>query len=285
MLFGIDIADVDGNKNANWQQAKANGPISFAIIRSNQSTRVDSQFSKHWPLLKSVGLVRGAYMFLNFPKKGKAKPPDPDVQAQTFVNTVGTLERSDFPPTLDIEFPGGRTATGMTPGEALDWARAAWSVLRGAYKAAPIIYTSGRVWREDLRSEAAPDLIESPLWLARYYWKARTPAVRDAAKFANGAHKPSVPDPWGDAWMIHQHQGDAIQLPGFSSTVDMNRFNTLLEGSSGDAVRWAQRRLRLQETGKFDKSMSGAVVSFQRASKLVEDGIIGPRTFASLCWE
>jgi GH25 family lysozyme M1 (1,4-beta-N-acetylmuramidase) len=285
MLFGIDVASVDENKNTNWQLAKAQGPISFAIIRSNQSTKVDPQFGKTWPQLKATGIVRGAYMFLNFPNKGKSKPAEPDVQAQTLVDTVGELEPKDLPPTLDVEFPGGRLQTGMTPSQALDWVRAAWTVLRDAYDAPPMIYTSARVWREDLEDEPAPDLVESPLWLARYFWKERTPAKRDAAAFANGQRTPPVPVPWGTAWAVHQYQGDAVQHPGFSSTVDMNRFNSLLRGSSGDAVKWAQRRLGIATSGKFDNAMFDAVVAFQRSHGLVDDGIIGPRTFAALCWE
>lgn len=284
MLFGIDVADVDGNKNANWRLAKAQGPISFAIVRANQSTRVDALFEKVWPQLETVGLVRGAYMFLDFPTKKGAKQVDPAVQAETLVKTVGMLDRSDLPPALDVEFPRGRVQTGMTATEALDWVRAAWTVLRDTYKVAPILYTSGRVWQEELRNEPAPDLVESPLWLARYFWQSKRPAVRDARAFADGAKTPPVPAPWGNAWAFHQYQGDAIQLPGFSSTVDMNRFNTMTTGSTGDLVKWAQRRLGLKETGTFNAAMSSAVSAFQKKEGLVADAIIGPRTFASLCW-
>ena len=56
---------------------------------------------------------------------------------------------------------------------------------------------------------------------------------------------PPVPPPWGDAtnWWIHQYQGDAVRLPGFpTGNVDMNRFNTMTRGATGDRVRWVQRR-------------------------------------------
>jgi len=283
MLFGLDVASVDGNKNPNWGLAKAQGPISFAVVRATQGTWTDPAFAKTWPVLESTGLVRGAYMFLNYPAKGK-KVSQPDAQAQQFIDTVGDLGETDLPPALDIEFPDGRKATGLTAEQALEWARTAWTVLHDHYGVPPIIYTSARVWTEDLDDIDAGDLLESPLWLARYYWKERTAAMRNAAAFSDGKKDPPVPDPWGGAWAIHQYQGDALGVPGFSSTVDMNRFNTLVKGSTGDLVKWAQRRLGIDESGKFDANMAASVIAFQRTKNLVSDGIIGPRTFAALCW-
>jgi hypothetical protein len=41
-------------------------------------------------------------------------------------------------------------------------------VFKSYYKVAPMIYTSERVWREELSNLPAPDLTESPLWLKHY---------------------------------------------------------------------------------------------------------------------
>lgn len=284
MLFGIDVASVDDNHDANWAVAKAQGPISFAIIRATQSTWVDPQFAPTWPKLKETGLVRGAYMFLNFPVPG-AQAPAPDVQAQKMIDTVGTLSKDDLPPALDVEFPHGRAATGMSASAALEWVSAAWTVLKDHYKVPPIIYTSGRVWREDLDDTPAPQLLDSPLWLARYYWTEKLPAMRDASQFANGSHAPTVPTPWGSQWAFHQYQGDAVHMPGFTSTVDMNRFNSLVQGTKNDSVKWAQRRLRITADGDFGPQTAAAVRAFQQAHGMVADAVIGPRTFARLCWQ
>ena len=93
-----------------------------------------------------------------------------------------------------------------------------------------------------------------------------------------------MPRPWGDAgnWWIHQYQGNASRFPGFTGLVDMNRFNVAFKGARGARVGWAQRRLGLAETGKFDATTEGAVRTFQNESDLVADGVIGPRTFAYL---
>jgi lysozyme len=284
MIFGIDTASVAGNKNPDWTKAKAAGPIGFAIIRSNFGTAPDPVFARDWPRLKQVGLVRGAYLFLRFPR-GNKPAPDPIAQAAAAIITIGALEEGDLPPTVDVEFPGkGRGETGMTVQECLDRVRAACAALRNHYGVPPIIYTSARVWRDDLRDAPAADLTDSPLWLARYFFKAGA-AKRDAAAFADGARDPAVPPPWGDAgnWWIHQYQGNATQLPGFSTgKVDMNRFNVAFAGARGGRVRWLQRRLGIAETGRFDAATADAVRGFQDDNDLVSDGFVGPRSFAYL---
>jgi murein L,D-transpeptidase YcbB/YkuD len=79
--------------------------------------------------------------------------------------------------------------------------------------------------------------------------------------------------------------GDALHLPGFPyGDVDMNRFNTMATGATGDRVRWVQRRLGLRQSAVFDADMEGALRSFQRRNGLRADGVIDPRTFARLCW-
>ena len=201
---------------------------------------------------------------------------------------MGKLERSDLPPALDVEFPGrGRIETGMTPQQLLDGVRAAWTVLKDHYGVAPLIYTSARVWHEDLRDIPAPDLIESPLWLTPYPFGAGGPAVHDPQKFARGGRyfPPPVPKPWGDKtnWWIHQYQGDARGLPGFRQ-VDMNLFNAMVAGATGDRVKWVQRRLGITPSGVFDASTRSALGAFQAKNGLFTNYVIDPRTFAFLCW-
>src|SRR4029078_1259496 len=84
------------------------------------------------------------------------------------------------------------------------------------------------------------------------------PAVLDAR--VSKLSPPPVPPPWGDStnWWIHQYQGDAIRLPGFSTgNVDLNRFNTMLKGATGDRVKWVQRRLGIAQNGQFDSAIDG----------------------------
>jgi peptidoglycan hydrolase-like protein with peptidoglycan-binding domain len=285
VILGLDTASVADNKNPSWAQAKAEGGIRFAIIRSNWGVSTDGVFRRDWPKMQQAGIVRGAYLFLRFPHpKYNMRAPDPAAQAEALIRTVGSLDPSDLPPTLDVEFPGGRRVTGMTAQQILDGVRAAWRVLKGYYGVAPIIYTSGRVWHEDLNDIAAPDLVDSPLWLARYPFR-KGPAVHDAR--VARLNPPPVPQPWGDAtnWWIHQYQGDALRFPGFpTGNVDLNRFNPMRSGATGDRVKWVQRRLGIAQNGQFDGAMERALRAFQSQKGLPVDGVIDPRTFAYLCW-
>jgi GH25 family lysozyme M1 (1,4-beta-N-acetylmuramidase) len=283
-FFGVDIAGEE-NVNADWRRAKAQVPIDFAIIRATGGILLDKYFDRTWPKLKDAGIVRGAYLFLVFPRKGE-RPSNPVVQVETYIKTVRKLDKSDLPPALDVEADNWQK-TGMNPSQLLNYVRGAWKTLRDYYGVAPIIYTSYRVWREVLGDLPAPDLADSPLWLKDYY---RPFAVRqaqyDPQAFAGGRYNPRMPAHWGDAanWWIHQYQGDARGLPGFSSTVDMNRFNTTVRGAAGDRVRWVQSRLGIPQSGTFDAATERALRAFQSKNGIEADGVINPRTFAYLCW-
>ena len=283
MIFGIDTASVAGNKSPDWTRAKALGPIGFALVRSNYGTAPDKAFARDWPLLKQAGLVRGAFLFLRFPRNGKSVPP-PEAQAAAAIATIGDLGAGDLPPVVDVEFPGkGRSETGLSAQVCLDRVRAACAALTDRYGVPPLIYTSARVWRDDLANLPATDLGDCPLWVSRQFFKAG-PAIRDASLFASGKYEPPVPAPWSDDgnWWIHQFQGNATKFPGFTGLVDMNRFNVAFKGARGARIGWAQRRLGIGETGRFDAATDDAVRTFQDDNGLVTDGVIGPRTFAFL---
>jgi lysozyme len=280
-FFGVDTADWE-NQNADWLRAKAQVPIDFAIIRASGGGGPDQYFRSTWPKLKAAGLVRGPYLFLSFPRNG-GWPSNPVTQARAFITTVGNLDESDLAPALDVEADTWQK-TGMRPPQLLEGVRSAWKTLRDYYGVAPIIYTSRRVWIEVLGNLPAPDLAESPLWVKDYPYKVRSPAHYDPQPFADGRLNPRVPAPWGDAtnWWIHQYQGDALGLPGFSRTVDMNRFNTMVRGAAGDRVRWVQRRLGIPQSGAFDAATERALRAFQNKKGIDADGVINPRTFAYL---
>lgn len=301
MILGLDTASVAGNKNPDWQKARAAG-FSFAIIRANWGTAIDRTFKRDWDKIKAAGMTRGAYMFLRSPKKGGPAVPSPEAQAQTFIDTVGRMDLADFPPVLDVEYGGnGRSDTGLTVEQCLKNIRAAYEVLKRYYNANPFIYTSARVWLDDLNNIAAPDLAASPLWLAQYVVGNSKPPVLDATKIAN----PPVPPPWAGSdpknttlsarrkipytsqnWWIHQFQGNAINAPGFpTGNIDVNRFNPMYKGEVGERVRKLQAKLGVKASGMFDANLDKIIRDIQLSMGLVADGIIGPKTFAAIAWE
>lgn len=276
MLIGLDTASVGGNLNPNWQQAKAAG-LSYAIIRASENTWKDPVFDRDWPAMKAAGIVRGAYLFLHF-------NADPMAQVKTFCDAV-KLEPGDLPPSVDVEFTKGRAALGIPASDCLNTLDKVFKALKETYGCSPMIYTSARVWEEDLGNLAPPaEVIDGPLWLARYFFTPG-PAVQQTDWISNPKYNPPVPPPWGDStnWWIHQYQGDATGFPGFSTgNFDLNRFNPMHQGMSGDRVKWVQKRLGVDVDGDFGGETDKAVRAFQQKNGLVADGIIGPKTFAFL---
>lgn len=286
MTFGIDYASVDGNRPPDFTAAKAVG-LRFAFVRAAYSTWTDVTCSRDRAAIRSAGLIYGAYLF---PVMDVGAPP-PEDQVRVFLSGAQLLPGHDFAPVLDLEWPKGISATGRSRTEIADWVRRARVAIRTATGVDPIVYSSARVLDgsdSDAMSGAADDAVRGcPAWCARYPFKTRIPAVIDADSMSHLA-PPPVPRALGDedAWWLHQYQGDAIGLPGFSSTVDVDRFSLLVHGARGTRVAWVQRRLSMAEGSPavWDAAMEDAVAEFQADHGLAADRIIGPATFAALSW-
>jgi len=282
MLKGLDVASIDENKNIDWTKPKEIG-FSFGITRAAWGTTKDSIYDAEQLKLQRSGYVRGAYLYLRFSFKGKPAPSPTD-QARTACAIVGKLPQDCFPPTIDIEFPGnGASDTHMTPAALISGIMDAWDVFYGFYGVAPMAYSSDRVIVEDLDDKPFPArMLKSPLWLKYYPFNPGPAVINPPESLA----PPPVPAQWNDPsfWFIHQFQGDATGVPGFTSTVDLNRFNPMSKGASGERVKWVQTRLGVTVDGKFGPNTDTALRRFQTAKGLTSDGIIGPKTFAYLCW-
>jgi peptidoglycan hydrolase-like protein with peptidoglycan-binding domain len=295
MLLGIDYASVDDNGPPNWTLAKqpsADGSrLTFVIVRAAYGNWVDTAFLRDWNGIKTAGLVRGPYLYPRY-KNGQGDLMSIASQIAALKLAIdkagGLVPFKDLPPALDIESGGSPTAFGESAETALAWYRELWNAMRTTFGVIPMIYTSGRVWLEDLDNQMAPDLATSPAWLAKPWpWKTRTPVQRDISKaFSGGAYDPVVPIPWGGGnWWIHQYQGDGTGWPGFNRAVDCNRFNLMKLGvPNGARVSWVQRRVGTTPDGIFGPKTDAAVKAFQTKHGLTADGIIGPLTFAPLCW-
>lgn len=283
MIFGIDYASVDGNKPPGLVAAKAAG-LRFAFVRADYSTWPDPVCGRDRHAIRAAGLIFGAYLFPVM----DAGSPSPEDQVAVFVRNAQLYSSIDMPAVLDLEWPKGVAATGRTREQIANWIYRARVALRKAYGIDPMIYSSARVLDgsdSDAMRGAADDAIRGcPAWCARYRMEAHMPALLDASKLLS----PPVPRALGDSdgWWIHQYQGDAIQLPGFSATVDMDRFNRLALGAHGSRVAWVRRRVGLIEgrPAFWEEFTQEAVLKFQASRGLVADGIVGPATFAALSW-
>ena len=70
--------------------------------------------------------------------------------------------------------------------------------------------------------------------------------------------------------------------PSIIPTADAENRPTLRRGATGVLVEEVQRKIGIAVTGMFDGLMEAAVRVFQRKHDLVPDGIIGPRSWATL---
>ena len=280
MNIFVDYASVDANTPPDFNKMKiactaAGSTLSGAIFRAAYGTLPDPTVQRDWIAAKRAGLTTGAYLFL----RSRKDQPICD-QVHCFADQVGTLDASDLVPTIDVE------DTWPSAEAELEAVHTAWVEMRSIYGVPPMLYDSNRVWVEDLHNLPAGEMTASPQWVAKPWpWPIHTPAVLGPGPFSSGVYDPPVPKPWGAGnWWLHQYQGDAHPVPGFSNTVDLSRFHLMRPGETGVRVAWVQRRLRMAVTSVYDAQTESTVRAFQRAHNLVADAIIGPQTFPALLW-
>jgi N-acetyl-anhydromuramyl-L-alanine amidase AmpD len=71
-------------------------------------------------------------------------------------------------------------------------------------------------------------------------------------------------------------------LPAAIPAVDAENRPTLRRGDTGELVKLVQTKVGAAASGNFDGVTEAAVRVFQRDHRLVPDGIVGPRTWATL---
>jgi GH25 family lysozyme M1 (1,4-beta-N-acetylmuramidase) len=278
-MLGLDYASVDGNKPPDLAAARAAG-LRFAFVRATYAKWADATAARDRDAIRKAGLVFGAYLFPVM----AASSPAPEEQVAEFVLAAELDRSSDFAPVIDLEWPGGIAKTGRSRVEVAAWIERAVDALHAAYGCLPIVYSSTRVLAgtdDDALAGAAAHVLEGcPLWLARYPYKTR---VEAQVKTYEALTPPPTPNGDPDGWWIHQFQGDALRFPGFTSTVDLDRFNVLELGAKGSRVVWLQKRLGLIEPD-FGAATLAAVKAFQARRGLNADGVVGAATFAALSW-
>jgi peptidoglycan hydrolase-like protein with peptidoglycan-binding domain len=282
--IGIDYASVDGNAVPDFAAAKRAG-ARFAIPRAIYGRPVtpggktpyrDPVWVRDKGAISAAGLRKSAYLFLCYQKVG-VYTPSPEDQAQAFIDYVELDAAVDFVPFFDVE----EATVAMSPDEMFLWTLRCARRLRDHYGAWPGMYSSARVWSENLKNHSPGPLLNCPLWLAKPWpWAIRTPVHLDGAP----TYTPITIPEWGNQWFNYQYQGDATRFPGFTATVDANRWRVFGEGARGRHVVWSQERLGITADGIFGPITKAAVQDLQRKYGLAVDGIIGVDTFAPLCW-
>lgn len=295
-MIGFDYASVDANQPPDFVAAKSAG-ARFGIVRSVYGRAVKGQtypgpfrdpvWKRDHQAVRDAGLTLGTYLFLCAPKSG-VSTPSPEEQVDVMLDYAREIRVGDFPPFIDVE-----EDSTLSSDDYFEWVERACRRARERLGTWPGLYTSKRVWDEHLNNHAAGVLKSCALWIAKPWpWAVRTPVHLDGAP----TYDPYLIPPFGSQWFWYQYQGDATQWPGFSSTVDANRFNVLAKGASSDAVRWIQEHLNvffmgaanarppLATDGIFGAKTEDALKAFQVARSLVADGVYGAKSHAQLAW-
>lgn len=274
--IGCDLASVDENGNPDWRSSASQGGLRFVGLRAAEGTTPDPSYPTYRRQLDALGVPNFPYLRL---VPGLSSP---EAQVDLALSAIGTLNQTYFPLALDVE--GDRN--GLSAVEWRDWVVRARDRVRDTIGVEPVIYTSRVYWSDPsgVGGLPAPQLADCLGWWKYWPYPVRSPAVYDPA-IVDRLAPPPAPTPWGDQWGIQQYQGDAIDYPGFRSTVDMDRIHVVRQGDRGDTVRWVQRRLPgLVVDGVFGPRTYQAVWDFQGSRKIDKDGVVGLDTMQRLAW-
>ena len=295
--LGIDYADTDTiNKPGvnGFGQAKSAG-ARIIIPRGVYGRPANGQspvyLDAYWARDKSdivaAGLVRSSYLFVCVPTAASPNTPRPAVQVDAFCNYV-QLDKPvpgkkphDMVPFFDVE----QHSDVLSSAEYYYWILEVAKRFRSKLGVWPGMYTSARVWDEELKGHAAGQLANCPLWIAKPWpWATGSPVHLDGAP----GYSPTTIPQFGDSsdWVIYQYAGDATGTPGFSpGATDTNRVNIVKKGMSGTIVEWIQQRAgNLTVDGIFGAKTEARIKELQAQYALAADGIVGIDTFTLLSW-
>lgn len=194
---GIDVSHHNGA--INWQKVHAAG-IAFAYTKATEGVGLnDTHFTTNYAVIKSNGMLRGAYHFFR-PRS------DAQAQADSFLHVVNRLEPGDdLPPTLDVEADDGQSAKVIISG-VQKWL----DVVEAKLGRTPIIYTSASFWNAKLNGTT--QFVTHLLWVAHYTFKPKPIIPTGFAKYT--------------IWQFSE-KGTVNGINSLS--VDLDRFNGTLD--------------------------------------------------------
>lgn len=288
MILGLDYASVD-HASPEFPALYQEG-YRFAILRKSYGwwdsghrawhLAPDTVYARDAQAARDAGLIVGSYLFPSFAKNA----PSAEEQVANFVKAGNVQRGKDLPPCIDVEFPGknGQPDTGRTKGECLDFLKELMTEMLGAYGVYPMIYTSHVQWHDDngLGGPSAPWISRCPLWVKVPYRLRAGNLPDDHVPAA-----PVLPLPWQrSGWWIRQGQGDA--KVGHMGQADLNDFNVFDPLAPGADARydWVATAVGWGTSCPAPQALSDTIKSFQVLNHLVDDGIVGPATFAALYW-
>lgn len=258
---GVDVSHHNGT--VDWGKVAADG-ISFVFLKASEGkTFVDKTFLNNAKAARAVGLLVGAYHFLNATSTGVA-----EVEARHFANTIKGVPL-DLPPVLDYETNPGK----LGKSQISEVARVFLRELERLTGRKPIIYT-GNSFAGNFDSSLAA----YPLWIARY-----------------NTQSPSDVSGW-KRWEFWQYSGDGLggvradgtrKVNGINGHVDLNEFDgteaelrnkygpkkeepNVGERDVNQVSDWAAKDwVEAKANGYFDGSRPGATITREETAIII----------------
>ncbi len=210
--MGIDVSRFQGP--IDWPTVAATGGIRFAFVQASRGSGADCTvkpaqcgadpyFATNRVAAEANGIRVGAY-HRAFAAGGTATDARADAiaEANVFLTAVGSLQRGELVPVLDVETP----FSGMTAASLRTWIRVWVKKVSKRLGRKPMIYTNASSW------VATGNTLEFakakyPLWVAEW-----------------GVSRPSVPaSNWaGRGYSVWQYSSSGT-VPGISGKVDQDR--------------------------------------------------------------
>lgn len=193
MLKGIDVSYWQGD--IDFEVAKKEN-VSFAYIRAQFGTHIDTMFSKNWTKSKECGILRGAYFF-------PIVEIDIAEQTRLFIDSIKNMNM-DLPPAIDVEKFSGKIISAKQVKEIAE-------KIYDAIGINPVIYTSESMWNE-CGGKKESYFERNPLWLAS--WNT-------------AVDKLSIPEPWltWSFWQSNVISNGSHYGTSPWNTVDLDYFN------------------------------------------------------------
>lgn len=190
--IGCDVSFWNGAVDFNKMKSAG---ASFCYAKASQLS-ADARFAEYWPAMKTAGLLRGAYHYLDWRVSELT-------QAKLFVDTMGG-DWGELPPVCDFESQTAAPEPAVANGKL-------WNFLQYVEQKTghiPMIYTGYYYWLQ----YGTPNVgwAKYPLWLAWY-------AAENIVK---------VPLPW-TKWTFWQYtgNGDGAKYGSTGLSMDMDWFN------------------------------------------------------------
>ena len=155
--IGVDISEYQAEVD---MEVLAAQNVQFIYMKATEGSGfTDSRFADNWAAAKACGIPAGAYHFFSFDSPGK-------MQAQNYIETVGSLEAGNLIPAVDVEFYADKRNNPPDEEELVRELSDFLDALEKEYKVKPMIYAPREIWEKYLFG----NFDEYPRWVRSIYY-------------------------------------------------------------------------------------------------------------------